>query len=220
MNFLTMRLLAIMRQKRYIIYDEPFRLNIIAERSNTVRSEHFDDKLSILFKDDANNWQSISYKVTTDPGAYYIDNPQKANPKGYGFIKKGQWLNAYTLGYHKGRTALQQVEPITVIRGYHLKGMFNRVAGTEDHGLYGNNIHDRIGNELRASAGCIVFRDQGDFDAFISMCRKHTALHGRFTLTMLDFRDARNVYVKKAVTTFGTLGLLTAGYFFNKAKNA
>jgi len=221
LNLNSLRLLAVLRQKGYVIYDDPFRLNIIAERSNTVRNEQFDDKLTVLFKDDAGRWQSISYEVTTDPGAYYIDNPEKANPKGYGFIKKGQWIDAYTLGYHKGRTALQQIKPITVIRSYHLKGVFNKVAGTEDKGLYGNNIHDRIGNELKASAGCVVFRNQEDFDAFIRMCRKHESRYGgRFTLTMLDFRDARNTYLAKIGGLGIAGGLLTAGYFLNKSKNA
>lgn len=208
--FSVHRLVGAMRAKGYRVYDRPFELNIVAERNNTVRSESFDDTLHLFYKDSHDDWVHHEYLVTTDPNVYYIDNP--AHAKGYGFIKKGQWLNAYQLGYHKTRKALVQVRPITVIRNYDLKGVIKRYTGEEHTGIFGNNIHDRKGNMLNASAGCVVFAHDEDYRQFLAACEQHKTLYGnQFTLTLFDWRDARKTYVSAFVYTAGLAGIAVGG---------
>jgi hypothetical protein len=203
-------LLSRMRSRGYRIFSRPLELNIIAERSSTVRSELMDDVLHLLYKDLDDRWQLKSYQVTTDPSAYYIDNP--IVPQGYGFIKKGQWLDCYARGYHKGRPALVQVKPVTVIRNYELKGPFKTYQGSEQTGIFGNNIHDMKGSMFNASAGCIVFARDADYAEFLSQCDHHRLRYGnRFTLSLLDFRDARkqrNSLLAAALVTIGSLATI------------
>lgn len=204
--FTVQRLLAAMRSRGYVVAERPFELNIIAERNNTVRSEKFDDSLHLIYKDAQSDWVHHEYLVTTDPSAYYIDNP--VHSKGYGFIKKGQWVNAYQLGYHKTRRALVQIRPITVIRNYDLKGLIKRHTGEEQTGIFGNNIHDMRGNMTNASAGCVVFGRDEEYRAFLAACEQHSRLYGnQFTLTLFDWRDARKTFVSAFVYTAGFAGV-------------
>ncbi|WKN31382.1 hypothetical protein PZB74_20750 [Porifericola rhodea] len=202
-------LLRKLRSKGYKIFDRPLELNLIAERSDTVRSEVMDDSLHMLYKDLEGKWVLNSFQVTTDPSAYYIDNPIVS--QGYGFIKKGQWLDAYSLGYHKGRPALVQVKPMTVIRNYALKGIFKTYTGTEETGIFGNNIHDMKGSMINASAGCVVFARDNDYQQFLNQCQVHRNRYGNaFTLSLLDFRDnhkSRNTMI--AASLLGLGGLAT-----------
>jgi hypothetical protein len=202
-------LLRKLRSNGYRIFDRPLELNIIAERSHTVRSEVMDDTLHLLYKDLENKWVLNSFQVTTDPSAYYIDNP--IVPQGYGFIKKGQWLNCYARGFHKGRPALVQVKPITVIRNYELKGIFKTYTGNEQSGIFGNNIHDMKGSMINASAGCVVFSRDKDYQEFLSLTDVHRNRYGNsFTLTLLDFRDSnRNRNTMIAAGLLGISGLVT-----------
>jgi hypothetical protein len=203
-------LLRRLRSSSYRIFDRPLELNIIAERSRSVRSEVMDDSLHLLFRDLEGDWQLRSYLVTTDPSAYYIDNP--IVPQGYGFIKKGQWLDCYQRGFHKGRPALVQARPMTVIRNYDLKGFFKAYTGQEQTGLFGNNIHDMKGGMFNASAGCIVFAHDQDYSDFLSLTALHQQRYGnRFTLTLLDFRDlnrTRNTFMAAAFVGVGSLATL------------
>ncbi len=209
-------LLTTLRQKGYQIYTLPFQLNIVAERSATVRSEVMDDTLHIFYADQNGKFTLYSYLVTTDPSAYYIDNP--IVPQGYGFIRKGQYVGAYQKGYHKGRPALVQVKPITVVRNYDTKGLFRKVTGSEQTGTFGNNIHDMKGSMFNASAGCIVFAHAADHAHFMKMVADHARIYGNaFTLTMIDFRDAAKV--RNTSWLAGGLalaGLTTIGYYSHK----
>lgn len=201
-------LLRNLRSNDYVVYTQPQELNLVATRNNTVRSEQFDDKLTVFWKDEAGNWQLREYLVTTDPSVYYLDNP--IVPQGYGFIKKGQYIKSYQIGLHKGRKALTQTKPIPVIRNYDLKGLFKKYTGTEQVGIFGNNIHDMKGSMINASAGCIVFAEKPEYDEFLALCDTHRAKYGNsFTLTLLDFRDknkARNTAIAAGLLTVASAG--------------
>lgn len=212
MNSKVSRLLTILRSKGYKIFTRPFELNIIAERSASVRSETFDDRLHVLFRDNMNRWLHHEYEVTTDPSTYYIDNP--VVPQGYGFIKKGQYVNAYRKGYHKGRPALEQVRPITVVRNYDVKGIFRSITGQEQSGLFGNNIHDMKGSMFNASAGCIVFSRDHEYQEFLRLVSGHAGIYkNAFTLTLIDFRDRNKVRnTSIAAASLIGAGMLTIGF--------
>ena len=187
----------ILKSKGYKLYEQPYRLNIVAYRSRFLRSNQFDDEIHIFYKNDLGQWIYHIFQATTDPGQFWLDNPM--HPQGTAFLKKGQYQDAYAMGYHRGTyKALVQVGDVTVIRDYDRKGIFKWFeSGFQDTGRFGINLH-RARSEGRTkviddfSAGCLVFAHAGDFEHFMQLARIHRDLYGnRFTVTLVDFRDER-----------------------------
>ena len=189
--------LRILGKKEHVIYTQPYRLNIVATRSRSLRSNRFDDRLEVFFVNSRGKWEHHAFPCTTDPGQYWLDNPM--HPNGTAFLKNGQYIDAYGMGWHRGRyEALVQIAPVTVIRNYDRSGLFNWTeSGFEDRGNFGINIHRAFGVGTavtvdRSSAGCIVLADTKDYDRFICLCKKHRRTHGNsFAVTLIDFRDIR-----------------------------
>lgn len=188
---------SLLRKNGYQLFTRPYELNIVAYRSRFIRSNRFDDEIHVFYKDNKQRWIYHIFKGTTDPGQYWLDNP--INPQGTAFLKKGQYLNAYAIGLHRGKyEALVQIKTVTVIRNYSRHGLFNWVtSGTEDTGNFGINVHRAFENGNAKvidhfSAGCLVFSNAEDYKLFMSLSKKHRTLYGnRFTLTLMDFRDKR-----------------------------
>ena len=187
----------ILRSNGYQLFERPYELNIVAFRSKYIRSNRFDDEIHLFYKNDTGRWVYYVFPATTDPGQYWLDNPM--HPQGTAFLKKGQYLNAYAIGLHRGiYEAVVQVDEVTVIRDYNRKGIFNWFeSGLPDTGKFGINIHRarqtgavKIIDDF--SAGCLVFADASDYDFFMKLAKIHRNLYGnRFTLTLFDFRDER-----------------------------
>ena len=135
----------ILKSKGYRLYDDPYRLNVVAYRSKQIRSNRFDDEMHVFYRDDQKQWVYHIFPATTDPGQYWLDNPM--HPQGTAFLKKGQYPDAYAIGYHRGQyQALVQAKPVTVIRDYDRKGLFHWFeSGGEDTGNFGINVHRASG---------------------------------------------------------------------------
>ncbi|MBP2831263.1 hypothetical protein J8281_03600 [Aquimarina sp. U1-2] len=197
----------ILRSKGYKLYDRPYELNIVAYRSRFVRSNRFDDEIHVFYKNELGKWIYHIFPATTDPGQYWLDNPM--DPQGTSFLKKGQYQDAYEIGYHRGiYEALVQTKEVTVIRDYDRKGLFKWFeSGIEDTGTFGINIHRarKTGNTKSVdhfSAGCLVFANAEDFELFMKLARSHQQRYGnRFTVTLVDFRDERRRIFQKVAWT-------------------
>ena len=188
--------LSILKHLGYQIYDKPYQLNIIGERSLQTASDKFDDKIHIIFKNDMNKWESYNYNITTDPGTYWLEHPMQVD--GTGILKQGQYVDTYQIGLHKGQyKALVQRKPVTVIRDYDRNAILDFNNGKESTGLFGINIHRASIHGVtktvgKWSAGCQVFEKDEDFIHFMSLCEKHRSLYGNhFTYTLIDFRALR-----------------------------
>lgn len=187
----------ILKSKGYRLFEKPYELNIVAYRSKYVRSNRFDDEIHVFYKNELGQWVYHVFQATTDPGQYWLDNPM--HPQGTAFLKKGQYVDAYAIGLHRGiYEAVVQVEDVTVIRDYDRKGVFNLFeSGSPDTGKFGINIHRaRKSGSVKVidnfSAGCLVFSDASDYDFFMKLAKVHRSLYeNRFTLTLVDFRDER-----------------------------
>ena len=131
----------ILKNKGYKLYEQPYRLNIVAYRSKFVRSNRFDDEIHVFYINEQGKWIYHIFEATTDPGQFWLDNPM--HPQGTAFLKKGQHEDAYAMGYHRGiYEALVQVQDVTVIRDYDRNGIFKWFEnGYEDTGRFGINIH-------------------------------------------------------------------------------
>ncbi|MEM9388838.1 MAG: hypothetical protein AAGA02_00105 [Bacteroidota bacterium] len=187
----------ILKSKGYKLFTRPYELNIVAYRSKFVRSNQFDDEIHVFFMNDLGKWNYYVFPATTDPGQYWLDNPM--HPQGTAFLKKGQYLDTYAIGFHQGiYEALVQIEDVTVIRDYDRQGIFKWVeTGRPDTGRFGINIHraEETGTVKTIdhfSAGCLVFANGEDYEFFMKLSRIHRQLYGnRFTISLIDFRDER-----------------------------
>ena len=168
-----------------------YNLNIVGLRSPDRRSNTFNDRICVAYKNPT-GWITKTYQATTDPGLYYRENPM--NVRGTAIMIPGQYRGSHVLGYHRGRyEALVQDRPIKCWRDDN-RDAFLDMKGTEYEGTYGLAIHrahsSRTSTEVgKFSAGCQVFADPNEFDDFISTCRKSSELYGpRFTYTLIEIR--------------------------------
>lgn len=142
--------------------------NIIAVRTELQVADVFNDLMFIVYKKDGEE-KLFSAIVTTDPGTTYQIKP--LNPKGCAAIAPGQYINAYKLGFHQGKSdhrALIQVGKIKVFRDNDKDGILELDPATIEEGCFGCNHHgvrveDKKGNPIEQaskigpwSAGCTV----------------------------------------------------------------
>jgi hypothetical protein len=205
--------LRLAKSKGYKIYDRPYELNIWGIRSQSTVPNKFDDKLAVFWKDDKNKWQGKMYVVTTDPGTFWLKEPM--SKLGAAILKEGQYVGAYKTGLHKGKEALVQSKPVTVIRDYDRDAVLDFDNGREETGMFGINIH-RAGEDSQNvdkwSAGCQVFQNTKSIEEFLTLAKKHKALYGDgFTYTLVDERaylrriKRRGLYIVMGVLTAAAL---------------
>ena len=201
---------AILRSRGYQLFSRPYELNIVGVRSKNTKSNSFDDELHVFYKVKTLRWEYHVFKITTDPGTYWLKNPLQ--PKGTAILAQGQYMNAYHIGLHQGKyKALVQQKPVSVIRDYDRNAWLDFLNGSKENGMFGINIHHALSQGKtkyidKFSAGCQVFENIGDFDRFLIMCDKHAKLYNNsFTYTLVDFRAAKRAGIRLAV--FGTLTL-------------
>jgi len=190
----TDQILAVMAAKGYRVFDDEskdYNLNLIGIRTRTAVPNRFDDWMYVLWKF-GGLWTMKRYSITTDPGTFWLLKPEAR--MGTAIMKEGQYAGLWMVGLHKGYKALQQKANVTVHRDNNRDAQHN-FNGPTDNGLFGINCH-RANQKLRSiqvdkwSAGCQVFADPFDFEAFLKLCDKAKANWGNsFTYTLLGEGD-------------------------------
>jgi hypothetical protein len=183
-------LMKALKDKDYVIYDQPFQLNIVGVRNAQSQPNKFDDQLYVFYKDENWNWVLKEYPITTDTGTFWLLNPMSS--LGTAMLKEGQYIDTYKQGLHKGQyTALVQDKPVTTYRDYDRNAVFD-LGQRETTGNYGINIHKAGADSQdvnKWSAGCQVFQKNADFQEFMQLTDKHKANFGnKYTYTLLDER--------------------------------
>ena len=179
-----------MRRAGYKVNDKPGELNIVGVRKDSTSPNTFNDTIYIFYKNESGNWEGFKTAATTDPGTYWLNNPML--PQGTAILRAGQY--DYKLGSHRGYTAFNQAQPVTVIRDYNRDAILDFNNGTQESGYFGINIHRAGANATgqlvdKWSAGCQVIADPGDFNKLIELARAHVAKYGNsFNYTLLDER--------------------------------
>jgi len=183
-------------KKGYVFFDgdRSFNVNIVGIRSANPRSGKFDDALLVIQRSASKQWEVYSYRVTTDPGTYYLKSPM--NVKGTAILVPGQYRSAYEIGTHKTYDALiQRSGAVKVWRDADRDDVLDWDEGHIHEGYYGINIHrSKRGGESesvgRWSAGCQVFKNSGDFDEFMGLCERSSGKYGnKFTYTLIRQSD-------------------------------
>lgn len=217
------RLKGILRNKGFELYTGLNELNIVGVRSTSTDSNRFDDEIHVFYRTGLLSWNYHVYRVTTDPGTYWLENP--AYPQGTAILREGQYRKAYALGKHQGKyTALVQVAPVSVFRDYDRNAILDFKNGRAETGIFGINIHRASlqGSTLyidKYSAGCQVFRNAEEFDEFIQLCSIHAKEYGNlFSYTLLDFRAISRITLKRIAMAVTLAGTLVLGYIFKNER--
>jgi len=213
---------SLMKRKGYVIYDEPYKMNVVNIRSDSTKPNSFDDAMLVWYKDDKGNVIEHTFPITTDPGTFWLENPM--NPKGTAILKQGQYVDSWALGKHQGKyEAWKQVKPVTVLRQYDRKNELDFMNGTPDTGLHGINVHraDSSGETKtvgKYSAGCQVFANIDDYNKFVAMSRRQKDMYGnKFTLTLFDARAQRRAQARRIIIGVSIgMAALAVGYLAYK----
>ena len=175
-----------------------YNLNIIGIRSNNNKvTDKYDDILVVDYNTN-NGHKRVCYTITTEPGKYYMQN--LCNPKGAAILVPGQYRGCWQIGLHHGKyKALCQRKAVKVYRDNNKDLIYNMTPKSIDKGIFGINIHrsnktcicDTID---KYSAGCQVFNDPVEFNAFMRLCETQRKLYGNtFTYTLINEEDMQYV---------------------------
>jgi len=205
------KLKTLLKHNGYRIFTRPYELNIVGLRSDSTVPNRFDDEIHVFYKVSPTKWNYHVFQATTDPGTFWLRNPM--NPEGTAVLEKGQYIDTWQLGLHKGQyEALVQAKPVNVLREYQREAALDFNNGKRDRGFFGIDIHRAAAHGDtkyvdKYSAGCQVFENAEAFQQFLTLCKKHASLYGnKFTYTLIDFRALRRETARR-----WTLGLGTAG---------
>lgn len=210
-------LVKVLKSKNYVVFEDPYKINIVGIRSNVTKPNSFDDFINVFYKNQKNDWEGYQFPATTDAGTFWLENPM--NSKGTALLKEGQYKNSHKLGLHRGQyKALVQQNPVTVIRDYDRNAVLDFYNGKEDKGLFGINIHRASSSGTtkyidKYSAGCQVFSNADDFQKFLQLAEASKDKYGNnFTYTLIDERAYSRKVKRYWVYTLITATLVVGGY--------
>ena len=217
------KLKQLARNKGYVLFTEPLKLNIWGFRSASIIPGEFDDEIHV-FTNIANSvhdrikWAYFVFKCTTDPGTYWLNNPMQQ--QGTAILAPNQYIDAYKIDKHRGKyyALCQRLKIVEVIRDFNRDSVLDFLSGVKTSGFYGINIHRarRQGETYivdKWSAGCQVFKNAKDFEFFMKLCEMHRKVHGnKFTYTLVDEKLESRSLKRIAIGSL-LAGMLVAGWF-------
>ena len=167
-----------------------YNLNLIGVRTASRVANKFDDWFHVVFKDDSEEWVDLTFRCTTDPGTYWLENPMRR--QGTAILVAGQYRSAWKVGLHRGQyeALCQKGGRVKVYRDSNRDNTHDMLEDSVMDGWFGINIH-KSGNDStqvnKWSAGCQVFANDADFDIFMSLIRKSVEKYGDgFSYTLLE----------------------------------
>lgn len=208
-----------LRTRGYVVYDQPYKLNIVGKRKDSTIPNQFDDTIAVFYTNDKGEREGFVAPATTDPGTYYLKNP--INKLGTAILKADQYVDTWIVGKHKGLyDALVQNKKVTVLRDYDRNAVLDFLNGKPDIGLFGINIHKAGANSKDVdtwSAGCQVFSKTADFNEFMKLVQKDKTRNGnRFTYTLIDERAFNRAANRAALIAFCSVGVIATVFYFRK----
>lgn len=194
---LTYNFKKLFESKGYTWFDKgAYNLNIIGVRKklyNNKVTNLYDDMLIVDYNTEVGHKRQL-FNITTKPGLYYMQ--KLGNPKGTAILVPNQYRGCWQIGLHQGKyKALVQRKPVAVYRDGNKDDIFDLEPVSIQNGLFGINIHRSNETWTRNtidqySAGCQVFNNPTDFNAFLRLCEKQKAKYGNtFTYTLINEED-------------------------------
>ena len=192
---------AAVKAKGYVWFEDAsnkgFDVNIIGIRNSSTGKKVtnvFDDWMTISYKENG-VWKSHVWACTTDPGTKAVK--EFKNPNGVARLVPGQYRGVWKVDLHQGKyeALCQRLGNVKVYRDKNKDMTFNETEVQE--GMFGINIH-RSNPKTESqfvenwSEGCQVFKRVKDFNEFMAICKKASAIHGnKFSYTLLESADIK-----------------------------
>lgn len=192
---------AAVKAKGYAWFEDAsnkgFDVNIIGVRNSSTGKKVtnvFDDWMTISYKENG-VWKSHIWACTTDPGTKAVK--EFKNPNGVARLVPGQYRGVWKVDLHQGKyeALCQRLGNVKVYRDKNKDMTFNETEVQE--GMFGINIH-RSNPTTESqfvenwSEGCQVFKRVKDFNEFMAICKKASAIHGnKFSYTLLESADIK-----------------------------
>lgn len=178
------------QQYQFFDSNRAYNLNIFAVRSNVKESGLFDDYIYVVYRDARLKWRIHQWQCTTDPGTYWLENPQHVD--GTAILVPDQYLKTYKIDTHRGTNSTQQAlcQRLGKVKVYRDNNLDNCLDYNYDirNGNFGINIHGaqhrtKVNNKW--SAGCIVFSRLDDFKDFMKILHRSSTIYGNvFSFTL------------------------------------
>jgi hypothetical protein len=192
---------AAIKAKGYVWFEDAsnkgFDVNIIGIRNSSTGKKVtnvFDDWMTISYKENG-VWKTHVWACTTDPGTKAVK--EFKNPNGVARLVPGQYRGVWKVDLHQGKyeALCQRLGNVKVYRDKNKDMTFNETEVQE--GMFGINIH-RSNPTTESqfvenwSEGCQVFKRVKDFNEFMAICKKASAIHGnKFSYTLLESADIK-----------------------------
>jgi hypothetical protein len=192
---------AAVKAKGYVWFEDAsnkgFDVNIIGIRNSSTGKKVtnvFDDWMTISYKENG-VWKTHVWACTTDPGTKAVK--EFKNPNGVARLVPGQYRGVWKVDLHQGKyeALCQRLGNVKVYRDKNKDMTFNETEVQE--GMFGINIH-RSNPTTESqfvenwSEGCQVFKRVKDFNEFMAICKKASAIHGnKFSYTLLESADIK-----------------------------
>ncbi len=197
-NLIAEQFKNIINKKGYAFFDKSrYNLNIVGIRNSSHNPEKFDDSLLTIYKNNENEWEVLSYEITTEPGPSILRKP--INPDGTAILVPDQYRGVYQIGTHGGSyrhiALVQRNGKVKVYRDTNKNSTVEIASESIQDGMFGINIHRHAApNEKEyvrgSSAGCQVFKNSLDFADFMETCNKAADIFGNsFTYTLIEEED-------------------------------
>lgn len=181
----------IMVSKGYTVYTKPYVLNIVGIRSALPVDNSFNDCIAVFYVNDKKQEFIEYFPCTTTPGQYWLRHPM--NKDGCAIICEGQYIDAYTVGKHRGYTALEQIAPVEFVRDNNRNVVLDYNSAKRTKGVIQANIHRANETDTSTlvdkwSAGCQVISK--GYTRFITRCiLSKVHCNNRFTYTLINEKD-------------------------------
>jgi len=205
MKFTAEQILKAFESKRFALDDREGALNLFGVRSKSRQGGTFDDLIGALVVEDG-MWTLRTWEATTDAGTRYLQRP--INRSGTAGLVPGQYLDVWKIDMHNGwcRTLCQRLGSVAVYRDNDRDNELDYHPSRIQRGKFGINFHpDRLepsgrsGKNVRASAGCQVFRYANDHREFMELVDAHADYYGdRFDYTLFDEEEIPRVIVPES----------------------
>jgi len=190
-------LITFMHKSRYVIYEQPFELNIYGIRSINKTVNVFNDRIGVFYKDLHGDWKHEYWSATTKPGLYWLRNI--LNPKGTAILKPGQYIDTYAIDKHNGKylALCQRHKEVEVYRDKNRNEIYDYDPLTIEKGFFGINLHRAslwrvLTNIDKNSAGCQVIPGISNFERLMNLAEMHQKLYKNvFTYTLIKESDLK-----------------------------
>ena len=188
---------SILEKKQYKFFDDgktPYNVNLIGIRGKSKKANHFDDLITISFRDFDGSPHTKVYSSTTDPGTYWLKNPMAKD--GTAVLLEGQYPGMWMIGEHRGKyPALVQKSNARICRDNNLDNIIDINDAKILNGIFGINLH--CSNPYRTtyyvdrwSAGCQVIRDRNAFKILMNIVKiSEQYFPNSFTYTLINEMD-------------------------------